>query len=116
MMESAGEEIVVEERDIRSIVEKAIDLYNRLRSPEAVAKLMSIEDGIVKIMFKGSFSFTCGIRDWVEDMVYVFEDLGVEAELLKYLEPDDPNMDIRVGVFHIKRIRGERNSGVGGSR
>jgi hypothetical protein len=112
----AGEKIVVEGRDIRSIVEKAINLYNRLRSPEAVAKLISIEDSIVKIMFRGSFSFTCGIRDWVEDMVYVFEDLGVEAELLEYLEPDDPNMDIRVGVFRIKRIMGERSSGVGGSR
>ncbi len=107
MARGTSEEVVRGGESIRSIVEKAIDLYNRLRSPEAVAELMSIEDDIVKILFKGSFCFTCGIRDWVEDMVYVFEDLGAEAELIEYLEPEDPSMDIRVGVFRIKRISGK---------
>ncbi|ABN69160.1 hypothetical protein Smar_0047 [Staphylothermus marinus F1] len=88
--------------EVKKIVSKAIDLYNKFRAPEAKAVLLEINGDKVKILFEGSFCFTCGIRDWVEDMVYVFEDLGVEAELIEYLEPDNETENIRVGVFRIK--------------
>lgn len=89
-------------KEIEKIVGKVIDQYNRFRSPEARARLLDINGNIVKILFEGSFCLTCGVRDWVEDMVYVFEDFGVEAELLEYLEPEKETENIRVGVFKIK--------------
>ncbi|ADI31885.1 hypothetical protein [Staphylothermus hellenicus] len=88
--------------EVKKILSKAIELYNKFRAPEAKATLLEINGDKVKILFEGSFCFTCGVRDWVEDMVYVLEDLGVEAELVEYLEPDKETENIRVGVFRIK--------------
>ncbi len=102
--------------EVKEIVVKAIELYNRFRSPEARAKLLSIEGNKAKVLFEGSFCLTCGIRDWVEDLVYVFEQMGVEAELIAYIEPENMSEFYRIGVFIIKGyIEGkEDNRGVEG--
>ncbi len=85
----------------RRLVEQAINLYNRFRAPEAVAKLVDIHGDRITVKFEGNFCKTCGINDWVEDMKYVLEDLGVDAELVEIREPELPE-DYRVGVFRIK--------------
>ncbi len=102
--------------EVKEIVVKAIELYNRFRSPEAKAKLLSIEGNKAKVLFEGSFCLTCGIRDWVEDLVYVFEQMGVEAELIAYIEPEDMSEFYRIGIFIIKGYieEGEDNKGVEG--
>ncbi len=84
-------------------INQAIELYNKYRSPEATARLEKIENDRVVVRFTGSFCHTCGIRDWVEDLVYVLEDLGVEAELVEYIEPESDEK-YRVGVFKVKNI------------
>ncbi len=102
--------------EVKEIVVKAIELYNRFRSPEARAKLLSIEGNKAKVLFEGSFCLTCGIRDWVEDLVYVLEQMGVEAELIAYIEPEDMSEFYRIGVFNIKGYIEEKedNRGVEG--
>lgn len=54
----------------RIVVLRAIENYNRYRSPEAVAKLVETGEGYVVIDFTGSFCFTCGVYDWFEDFIY----------------------------------------------
>ncbi len=95
--------------ELARIVRRAIELYNRYRSPEAVAKLVSINGDEVVVKFDGSFCLTCGINDWVEDFKYVLEDLGVDAELVKVIEPDDPfsEENWRIGVFKVKAKKQE---------
>lgn len=87
------------------IVEKAIDLYNRYHAPEAIAELIDLkskEDEVeVIIKFTGSFCSTCGVRDWVEDYIYVLDMIGCKAELKEYIEPED-NEDYRIGVFKLE--------------
>ncbi len=92
----------------RYVLRRAVELYNRYRAPEAVAEILEVGKDTVKVVFRGSFCETCGIRDWVEDFAYVLQDLGVDAELVEYIEPPD-NDEVRIGVF---RIRG----GKGGAR
>ncbi len=91
---------------LKRLIDKALELYNRYRAPESVARLVRIEGDKVIVEFSGSFCRTCGINDWVEDFKFVLEDLGAEAELLEVVEPDDPftEEDWRIGVFRVTRV------------
>jgi hypothetical protein len=71
--------------NLKDAVLKAIEVYNRYRSPEATAKLVGVEkDGFV-IDFEGSFCNSCGIRDYFEDFIYELETISKQfrAELAK---------------------------------
>jgi len=57
------------------VVRKAEELYNRYRAPEAVARVLKIDGDRVVVRFTGSFHYSCGLYDWLEDMKYVLEDL-----------------------------------------
>ncbi len=94
---------------MRSLVEKAIKLYNKHRAPEAVAELLSITGNKVIIRFTGSFCRTCGVDNWVEDMVYVMEDVGLRAILEEYVEPVDPGCEHRIGVFRVLGVKGNQD-------
>lgn len=100
--------MAVETVDLRlkRFVDRAIEEYNRYRSPESTARLVRIDGDRVVIRFEGSFCATCGVNDWVEDMKYIMEDLGAEAELLEIIEPEGAvfpeEENWRIGVFRVR--------------
>lgn len=87
------------------IIGEAIELYNMYHAPEAVAREAKVdeESGIVEVVFEGSFCETCGIRDWVEDFAYVLKGIGVDAKLIKFIEPADDSETKRVGLFKVEK-------------
>ncbi len=61
---------------LNDAVLRAIEVYNRHRSPEATAKLVGIkEDGFI-IEFKGPFCQSCGVNDYFEDFIHELEDIS----------------------------------------
>jgi len=54
---------------------KAIEEYNKYRSPEAKAKLVKISDKELVVDFEGSFCRTCGVVDYLEDFIYELKEL-----------------------------------------
>ncbi|MCX8199422.1 MAG: hypothetical protein N3E36_05285 [Sulfolobales archaeon] len=88
------------------LLNAAIDFYNMTRSPEASARLIHIEvgknDGVAVVEFSGEFCTSCGVRDWVEDLVYVIKSMGYDAELLKYIEPNNGVELRRIGIFKVR--------------
>jgi hypothetical protein len=61
------------------LVLRAIEVYNRYRSPEATAKLVGVEkDGFI-IQFEGPFCQSCGVNDYSEDFI-----CELETELLEW--------------------------------
>lgn len=52
------------EPEIEEIIKKAIVLYNRLRSPEITAKLLSVSPSAVFLSFSGGFCYDCGIMEY----------------------------------------------------
>ena len=102
--------------EVYRLVARGLDLYNRYRAPEARATLLSFDGEKLVVRFEGSFCETCGINDWVEDLVYVLRDVGLEAELVDVIEPEDPLSpeQWRIGVFRVgkKAERGESPSGL----
>lgn len=98
---------MISERLIEKIKE-ALEVYNRYHAPEAIAELLEVKDCIIKAVFTGSFCLTCGVRDWIEDLLYVFKDAGIDVALEKVLEPADDSLNIRIGVFRIKACKDDR--------
>jgi len=67
--------------DLEELVRKAIALYNRYRSPEAIAKLVSVSPENVTIAFSGSFCYSCGVLDYIEDFIHEIKLLSDKVEL-----------------------------------
>ena len=62
--------------NLKILILRAIEVYNRYRSPMAIAKLVDMEkDGFI-IKFEGAFCLGCGVRDYFEDFIYEFKNLN----------------------------------------
>ncbi|MGD9131615.1 MAG: hypothetical protein PVH73_08615 [Candidatus Bathyarchaeota archaeon] len=55
---------------------RAIEVYNRYRSPEATAKLVGIKKEGFIIEFKGPFCQSCGVNDYFEDFIHELEHIS----------------------------------------
>ncbi len=62
--------------NLKDAVLRAIEVYNRYRSPVATAKLVRIDKDRIVIDFDGSFCTSCGLRDYFEDFIYELETIN----------------------------------------
>ena len=82
---------------LKGSVLKAVETYNRYRSPEATAKLVKFEGKELVVDFGGTFCKGCGAYDYFEDFIYElkglvdiqvkissFEPRGTEGFRVKY--------------------------------
>jgi len=72
---------LLSQAELEELVRKTVLLYNRYRSPEAVAKIVIVTTESVTIAFSGSFCYSCGVIDYLEDFVHEFKMLTDKAEL-----------------------------------
>lgn len=72
---------MISQQELEQLVRKAVALYNRFRSPEAVAKIVHVSPERVVISFSGSFCYSCGVLDYIEDFVHEFKIITDKAEL-----------------------------------
>ncbi|NPA23061.1 MAG: hypothetical protein GXO23_02010 [Crenarchaeota archaeon] len=87
------------------ILERVVERYNRYRSPEATARVVAVRDGTVEVEFRGSFCFTCGVVDWIEDLVYEAEDLGLKLRLVSVRDVGEL---CKLAVFSVEGLEGSR--------
>lgn len=74
---------------------KAINRYNMYRSKEANARLISIEGGKITVEFTGSFCYSCGFYDWIDDLKYeLMDELNRNVKITSIEE-------IRLGVYSV---------------
>jgi hypothetical protein len=69
------------EAELLDQIGKTVSLYNRFHSPEATAKIVSVTLVLVTIVFSGSFCYSCGVMDLLEDFANKFKVLTDKAEL-----------------------------------
>ncbi len=82
--ESISKVIVVSisQTELAVITQKTVSLFNRLRSPEAVAKVVIVLPDAITIAFSGSFCYECGgVVGYVEEFVHDFKVLNSKVEL-----------------------------------
>ena len=72
---------MLSQMELEELIRKTVLLYNRYRSPEAVAKIVLVTPEYVTIAFTGSFCYSCGVMDYWEDFVHEFKMLTDKAEL-----------------------------------
>ncbi len=60
---------------------KTVTLFNRFHSPEATAKTLKVCLAMVTVAFSGSFCYSCGVMDLLEDFANKFKLLTDKAEL-----------------------------------
>lgn len=74
---------------MRKIIENMIEEYNKYRSPEATAKLISINQKPFKIEFIGFFCCTCGFYDYFDDLTIFLGEKRLKAEIAEIKETDE---------------------------
>jgi hypothetical protein len=76
---------------LNDLVSRAIEVYNRYRSPEATAKLVGMEkDGFI-IEFEEPFCQSCGVNDYFEDFIHELETMSKSFRVeVKETEPAGP--------------------------
>ena len=67
--------------ELEELAQKAILFYNRVRSPEVTAKLVSASPAKLTVSFSGGFCYSCGVLDYVEGFAHQFKTLTDKAEL-----------------------------------
>ncbi len=72
---------MVSQVELEELVRRATLLYNRYHSPEAVAKAVNVTPEVVTLLITGSFCYSCGVLDYVEDFVHEFKLLTDKVEL-----------------------------------
>ena len=79
---------------IREAVEKAVENYNRYRSPEAAARILEVRGDSVLVEFSGSFCYTCGVYDWLEDLIYELREVSpsISARIRSWKRVSDDRM------------------------
>lgn len=92
-------------RSVSRLIRRAVEEYNRYRSPESIARLVRISGDKVEIIFSGSFCETCGINDWIDDFRYTLKRFNIDAVLERIEEVEEYS---RRGVFRINLRRSLR--------
>ena len=69
------------QNDLEQVLRRTVALYNRFKSPEAIAKLVLVTPEMITVSFSGSFCYSCGVLDYLEDFVHEFKLLTDKMEL-----------------------------------
>ncbi len=57
---------MLSDSDLEALINRAISLYNRTHSPNAIAKLISFSPTLISIQFSGGFCTGCGTMEITE--------------------------------------------------
>jgi len=80
-------------------LEKAVEEYNRYRSPEAVARIVQTDNDGFTLEFSGPFCQSCGVHDYFEDMIFELERLtGMSASLREIQEMEKGMYQVRYSI------------------
>ncbi len=71
-------------------VKRAVERFNEMRSPEAVAEIILLEGDNLIIRISGPFCASCGLFDYFEDLAFLLEEeLGVMVSVEEVEELED---------------------------
>ena len=69
------------QEELEALVQKTIALFNRVRTPEVIAKSIFVSHALITISFSGGFCYGCGVFDIVDGFTHQFKALTGKAEL-----------------------------------
>jgi len=84
---------------VESIISKAVEEYNKYKAPEVEVKILRLDGEELTAQFGGSFCYTCGFYDYIDDFLIELRDLGVVAEIKEIIE------DLPRGVVVVFKLK-----------
>ena len=66
---------------LKTVLKKAITQYNKYRSPEVTATVLSMNEKLFEIQFIGPFCRTCGFYDYFDDLRVLLEDYETRVKI-----------------------------------
>ena len=73
---------MISQTELEAAIHKAISLYNRLRSPGVVVKLIRVSPETATIAFSGSFCYNCAVPlSYIKDFVNNLKVFADKVEL-----------------------------------
>jgi hypothetical protein len=87
--------------ELEASIQKTVLLFNRLKSPEAVARIAFLSSDLVKIVFSGSFCYDCGgvqlyIEAFSQDFKVFSTHFALEFGRIKETSPRSIEVDYKV--------------------
>jgi hypothetical protein len=78
--------------EIEAATQKTVLLFNRLRTPEAIAKIVNIYPEIITIAFSGSFCYDCGgtigyVDAFIADFKALNKNVSLKAGKTRQISP-----------------------------
>jgi hypothetical protein len=78
--------------EVKRIIDRGIEIFNRYRSPEAHAELKEVGGNKFIVKFTGPFCLTCGYYDYFEDLLIELEELGLKTKINRVIEGGDSTL------------------------
>ena len=66
---------------IKEKIDRAIKKFNKYRSPEATAEMLSFLGDVFEVEFSGPFCQSCGFYDYFDDFKAALEEVGLSVEV-----------------------------------
>jgi len=79
----------MEEKSTKEKIDKAIKKFNKYRSPEAVAEMLSFLGDSFEVEFSGPFCQSCGSYDYFDDFKVDLEEFGLSVKVKNIEETDE---------------------------
>ncbi len=67
--------------EMEQLVDRAVRLYNRIKSPEATVKAVLVTQVSLTVSFSGGFCYSCGVMNYVDGFAVQFKLLSGRHEL-----------------------------------
>jgi len=82
----------VKQTEMENLIRKTVNLFNRLRSPEALTRIVFVSPELVTIAFSGSLCYECGdvekyVVDFQNDFKVFVDYVKLEAGKTKETTP-----------------------------
>ncbi len=80
----------------------AVETYNEYRSPMATATVLDARDRTFRVRFEGPFYRSCCRDDYVDDLRYELDDLGVPVDTIDVERLERTALDTFVATFAVE--------------
>ncbi len=87
--------------ELEIVLRKTVLLYNRLKSPGVIAKLVTMTPETITVSFSGSFCYSCGlpidlITDFAKDLKVFSSAIDLEMGKTRETSPGSFEVDYKI--------------------
>jgi hypothetical protein len=94
----------VTQKELDETIRKTVALYNRLKSPQAIVKVIRVSPAVVTLAFSGSFCYNCAIpldyvNDFIKDLRIINKRIDLKVGATRQLGTNSFEVDYLVTIL-----------------